>query len=751
MVAVASVQLPLTTKEGITRARLIIRLLPKSSVNPAPLLDCSDETDRDPSVAPVQLLESHEYRYEWQFDQAGVAVVTEPEEIFHPDTSDGLQGRLRPGLATGTLRVVLRTELEVIGELELEIRSKKLTYRSEYRWMLRDIAEQMTELLMRRFAASSAHFRPDTGRDAVILYERFEFLRALLASEATDLAFQEIARRPHVAWEEQSELVLAGQPLRASSHVARSIAKGRDRVPWQHGRLPSLPRKIEIRRTEATTDTTPNRFVRFALERWRHIVADIQQKLQERDDPPIPKRAQREIAGTLATLDLLLNSEMLKGVGVLTHFPADDQVLHRRAGYREIFRAYLEFELAATLSWARDESSYTAGQRDVAKLYEYWAFIQLASLIASIVGESFDISSVLQVHPSGLSVGLRHGRQTVLTGSVERRGQRLSIEFWFNRTFRPGQDSWTVSMRPDYSLVITALDQHHPDSGAVILHFDAKYRVEAIQELFGQDKAAGTDEVSLAREGNKRPDLFAMHAYRDAIHRSASACILYPGDDSPENTRQYTEYRELLPGLAAFVLRPSASGEAAGAARLTKHISDVLDHVATYFSRHERGRLWKEETFHRYEPTERDPFLLGFPHDDTTVLLGYVKSAEHWAWIQRCLAYNVRTKGRRGGVAENAELLYSQLLVLYGPAIDVVAVARIVSSPQRISQVQMQAAGYPDAKGEYLCVRLSDISTGSVLKNVSASAIKRLATGPTGWAGRPVATSWGALRKGLGL
>lgn len=751
MTAASVVRLPLAAKDGEVQARLVIRLLPKSPENPPPLLDCRDEVEHDLSVPPVQILEAHEYRYEWQVDGEIAQVVTEPEEIFQPDTEDGLQGRLRPGLATGTLRVVVRTETEILGEVELEVRSRKLAYRSEYRWMLRDIAEGMTELLMRQFAPSAARFKPDSARDAVTLYERFEFLRALLASEAIELAFQTVVRRPHIAWEDQSEIVFAGQPLRASAQVVRSVVRCGSRVPWPHGRLPFLPRQVEITRTQATTDTTPNRFVRFALERWRQVVTDIEQQLNVPDAAAVAKRAQREISTILEKLDHWLNLELLKGVGPLAHFPADDQVLHRRAGYREIYRAHLEFELAAMLSWARDESSYAAGQRDVAQLYEYWAFIQLASLIATIAGISFDISSVLEVRSDGLSVGLRSGRQTVLCGFVERHGRRLNVEFCFNRTFAAGHGSWTVPMRPDYSLIITAVDDHRIDVDPVILHFDAKYRVNAIQELFGQSEVGGEDEAGLVRHGPKRSDLIKMHAYRDAIHRSAGAYILYPGDDFPNNTPHYMEYRELLPGLGAFVLRPSVSGEVGGATTLSAFINDVLDHVAKRFSRHERGRFWTEETFNRYEPSDGHFFPLGPPHNDTTVLLGYVKNEEHWAWIQRCLTYNVRTQERRGGIAENADLLYSQLLVLYGPAINIVAVARIVAGPQRISQVQMQATGYPSPRGDYLCVQLSGFTTDSPLRGVSASAIEQLATGVTGRFGQPVGMSWGQLTEGLGL
>ena len=133
--------------------------------------------------------------------------------------------------------------------------------------------------------------------------------------------------------------------------------------------------KLERRRTEATHDTAANRFVRFALERWRQVVAEIDRSLARLEVTASIARGRREVSFVLELLDETLNQDLFKEVGMLSHFPADNQVLHRREGYRDVFKAYLEFELAAQLSWKGAESSYSAGQRDVETLYEYWVFV----------------------------------------------------------------------------------------------------------------------------------------------------------------------------------------------------------------------------------------------------------------------------------------------------------------------------------------------------------------------------------------
>jgi hypothetical protein len=52
-------------------------------------------------------------------------------------------GILNPGLATGTLKLsVLDENNNTIGTTNIEVRSRKLGYRTDYQWMLNDITNQ---------------------------------------------------------------------------------------------------------------------------------------------------------------------------------------------------------------------------------------------------------------------------------------------------------------------------------------------------------------------------------------------------------------------------------------------------------------------------------------------------------------------------------------------------------------------------------------------------------------------------------
>jgi predicted component of viral defense system (DUF524 family) len=730
---------------GVT---LYVSLLPRAMDSDAPLLlDGEAAAQGEHPVPATQLLEGAEYFYEWRGLPAKVnAVTAEPVEVFQPDDPSGLRGRLRPGLHTGTLTATLIADCASLGNLELEVRARKLTYRQEYRWMLRDIANQVTELVMDRFAVSGLRYRLDTERDAITLYERFAFLRELITSQAFESALAQIVRRPHVSWEQRHELVRPGAPIKADSYVLRQLAGGGGRVRWPAGPLPSLPTFLDRRKIEATQDTTPNRFVKFALQRWREVVLHINEALARAPESSIRTRGLRETSSLIENLDTILVLDLFRDLGELARFPSDSQVLQRREGYREVFRAYLEFELAARLSWVKNDEDYLAGQRDVATLYEYWVFLQVADIVAELVGQSFDLRPLVGTSEDGLNLSLRAGSETVVEGSVERRGRRLRVELCFNRTFASGATgSWTRPMRPDFALVISAQEGESAGFEPIVLLFDAKYKVDFASELFGTaDEVAIPDSVDVRLgRGVLRSDLLKMHAYHDAIRRAAGAYVLYPGAEDPGKRESFREFHELLPGLGAFVLRPTPDGQAIGVAALRAFVDQVLDHVATRLSQHERGRYWIREV---YQPlgsaeTRNSQAAISKPLSTTPVLLGFVKSREHWNWIMEKRTYNLRTIGRLGGVEANADMLRSRFLLLYCPAVAKVVLARIVSDPELVTKVAMQQTGYPEPRGDYLCVQWGWAGSQEWLMGLRAEDVDRLVQ-QRGPKGAPAAVVW---------
>lgn len=766
MTSLRSVELPLVGTAGHLAGTLRVSLLPQSGGlgQPAPLVDVRDDPNRDSSVEPVQLLEAEEYVYE--IVSASVPVgrfTTNRPEIFQPDTDRGDRGRLRTSAYTGALEVRVNCDAGELGMVTFEVRSRKLDYLSEYRWMLRDVAEQLAEVVMERFAPTQQRFAVDETRDAATLYQRFAFLRALLADEAFDAAVHQILARPHRAWITDVEARPPSQGVRAHSAIVTQLCRPGPRIQWplpnDERRLSSLPSRLLVPRTDETLDNAENRFVKFALSRWRDAIGQLRDGLARSMSSAPVRRGVREADALLQQIDALLGEELFRQLGPLNQLPVASQVLHKREGYRDVFRAYVQFEAAALLTWDGGDDVYAAGQRDVATLYEFWVYLQLAQVVSRLCETPMDFGALLRVQKDGLGIILRRGKQAGLSAAALRLGRKLEIALYFNRTFASGgaqASSWTRPMRPDCSLQICARDAGNYPLDEVWLHFDAKYRVEGLVDLFGSQGAVGAEQDAMLLEQleqaelrgeARRSDLLKMHAYRDAIRRTAGSYVLYPGTEQ-ETCR---EYHEILPGLGAFVLRPTVTGAADGSASLIQFLDDVLTHVASQLTQHERSRFWIRETFkdatYQVGSTWAAPFLRR-PPADTLVLLGYVKNAEHYRWIRDEQRYNLRADGRRGSVGLSARELSAELVILYGPDLSVAELWRVSGGAELWSRERMTAAGYPDPSADsYVCLMLEGVPADQWPKDITPEHIQlvRAQARPGALPGQPVCVSWLSL------
>jgi len=239
------------------------------------------------------------------------------------------------------------------------------------------------------------------------------------------------------------------------------------------------------------------------------------------------------------------------------------------------------------------------------------------------------------------------------------------------------------------------------------LHFDAKYRVDQLTQIFGAEDHPGDDKPTEGKA--KRDDLLKMHAYRDAIKRTSGSYILYPGSPAGPPMRSY---HEVLPGLGAFSLKPSDDGDVVGAKELHRFLDDVLSHFASVLTQHRRYRYWESVAF---MPSSQIDHFSGWapesrtPAADTSVLLGFVKSAEHLAWIQRQKRYNMRLGDRRGSVGIRGGEASARILVLYGGAVAHPLMYSVQEGPEMWTKQEMIASGYPQPRGSaYLCAVLGE-------------------------------------------
>ena len=667
--------------------------------------------------ARVQLLEGCFYEYEVFGDY-----LLGPSPAVVPSRINPAMGRLTPHVYVGTLTIgVLRLSDGVCcGEIKVEIRSKKASYRSDYRLMLEGITERCTDLLFYYNAPVTHPFTPDYLTDPQVLYQRFAFVNAVLTNRTFEIAFQKITRKPIKKWageEAEKDVRNMGRPGRST--IAQMVGRGnRIVLPDNHvlkSRLASVPSRITVNSKIDSVDTPENRFVKHALEVFAGFVTHIKSIVPERS------RFYNEVALLENHLNQMLSDPLFKGVGETLRLALNGPGLARKEGYKQILRVWLMFDLAARLVWHGGDDVYHAGKKDVAVLYEYWLFFELLDVVKSVFAiEPAHISDLVKPTKNGLGLQLKQGRHLPVSGIFDAGSRKLNVEFSFNRSFSgqndyPQAGSWTTGMRPDFTLSIwpAGVSQAQAENEELIvhIHFDAKYKVESVAGVFGED------ETTLAgRPGESdynRDDLLKMHSYKDAIRRTAGAYVLYPGAEGKVYKRK--GFHELIPGLGAFAIRPAQTDN--GRDELKRFLLDVVAHFQNRASQREKVAFRSFGIYNSRSPEEMRELLpeavgknRDLIPDDTFVLVGYYKNDLHLNWIRKHNLYNFRTGAKSGSLSLGVAEVNARYLLLHGSGQTVSGMLFKLNNraPKLFSKHDLVQKGYPGPTRELYLVYTTD-------------------------------------------
>jgi predicted component of viral defense system (DUF524 family) len=711
----------------------ILRLYPQTGSD-AEISFISEVEARDSGEAQIQLLEGGRYEYELVFStesdsHAGIGLFVEfgdPGRMLAPSKSPTRPhtGILSLGLNTGRLPLCLRADDDVVARASVEIRSRKLTYQDDYRKMLESITDHGIDLLMELRSPSQLKAVPDPSHSPQTLTQRFAFLRSLLGSRAFQDSLLRIISHPHKRWESDETVLNVSRGFRPDGRTIRQLAKASKRTllpaghPLQIAGIHSIPEKVAVLRNVQTLDTPENRFVKFALGAFVAFLGKMRSAVSERKDA----RLIAEISGLICRLDNALAAEVFRAASDPDMLPLGSPVLQRKEGYREVFQAWLRFDMAARLVWRGGDDVYGAGQRDVAALYEYWVFFRLLEIVC----KAFDVKrpssdQLIEETADGFGLKLKSGTQMDFSWIAPNGSRKLKIRYSYNRSFSHKIDgvvegSWTERMRPDYTLSIWPAhfspEQAEAQELMSHVHFDAKYRIENVQQLFGVSdeeltQAGQAMDAELEAEKReqkdgryKRADLLKMHAYRDAIRRTHGAYVIYPGTES----RRWEGFHEILPGLGAFPLRPEG-----GDTELEEFLQKIAAHACYRASARERHSYHTYQVYRAEEPAapylanllhrvwpEEDGETRARPPAEVNVLVGFCKGTAHLNWIQNQKRYNVRTGSGAGSLRLSPEVSSAKYLLLHEAGSKACGLYRITGDGPRIfSKNDLLKQGYP--------------------------------------------------------
>jgi predicted component of viral defense system (DUF524 family) len=447
-------------------------------------------------------------------------------------------GTLTAGNEAGLLTLVLEDETgKPRAHAGIEIISAKLSYREDFRSLLEAIARRATDLLLRQRTDLTSPMTPTEATEPARLTERFFLLRGLLESRDFQRGLARLLADPHQSLHPEAQLLPLHRARWLTPQAARWLATATPRQPVPAGHpltqrgLTSVPQALPHTRPTATYDTPENRFAQYAL----------QELLGALERCSITPRLQSEARWLRTPLERALAHPLFTEVGPLTHFPHASKLWQRRSGYRELYQTWLAAQQALRLQWEGGQAVFGGGRRDVATLYEYWCFFEVAEVVESVFGVALPYEKLLTPTADGSALTLRRGTELRLETPT------LCL------TYNPTLSTWTRPVRPDITLEL----------GKTRLHFDAKYRLSDHDDALTED-------------------LLTMHAYRDAIPGTLAAVVLYPGSKT-----RWWPTQDGTGGLGALPLTPSRGRE--GLAHFLAATTDSRSFSASRTGRLERS------------------------------------------------------------------------------------------------------------------------------------------------------------------
>lgn len=639
-----------------------------------------DDNAADYGESRWQLLEGKGYEYELVDD-----TLNEPADwslegqasMIQRNPRHNNRGVISTGIYVGTAHFkAVKSDSEEEIPVDFEVLSVKTSYRSDYRHMLSDITSYYTDLVMQQGSPVTQKFEVDYETPQRTLYQKFAFVKSIVDDEQFDEAIHKIISNPVRKWSETTAERHIESVKKLSKNSLRQIATRKDRVPYSSAidGIDSLPRYLTVTHKTDSIDTPENQFVKYVLTSFYGFCSSLGTKKNATPQLRI------EIDAVCIILAGYMNGLFFKDVSNPSQLNLGSPVLQRKEGYREILQAWLMFDLAAKLTWNGGDDVYEAGKKNVAVLYEYWLFFKLMECVSEVFNvPAVEKQCLISNDADGINLEIRQGHMKMIHGQTMAGNRRLNISLYYNRTFSHTDDiyssgSWTMNMRPDYTLSIWPGDMTEADAecedAIVHIHFDAKYR---LNKIIIEDKEINLEEREKELQNEKedreidiykRGDLLKMHAYKDAIRRTGGAYVLYPGTEK----KIRKGFHEIIPGLGAFCIAPGREDEQLPA--LKRFLRDIVTHFMDRTSQREKVAVAEHEIY----SSEPEPFYEMFPEpygnpvfaDAVTVLVGCYKSEEHLQWILDNGKYNIRCGGGREGAVELTDsLINAQYLLLY--------------------------------------------------------------------------------------
>ena len=558
----------------------------------------------------------------------------------------------------GESRFTLLVDEEPELDFTVEVFPSKITYREDYAQMIARVQDLATGLAL-EYLRATYHLGAATGAGKNSRLEWVALLRHLV--EDLERALRHVASRPIRGLVRKTRMMRIDQLRRADHALRQAILRDRGRGVRQRLRSGTPVRsRLPEHRAQSTLDTPEHRWLAMQLTRARRRLASILEEEESRlrnsrfIPSPTDKHGVAELKRLESRVAALQRLEPLEAAQAPPPSGFTSLKLQGAPGYQEAFRSLTILQQGLRIGGGPVELSL----KDLHLLYEYWCFLEVVQLVATLVKHPIPAGALVELRAEGLRIRLEQGRaQTVPFSLPEGR----SLEVTYNPTFE-SQDV-LLPQRPD--IVLTFRDPKWP---TVRLVLDAKYRLQEDEEFIDR----------FGTPGPPRDAVNVLHRYRDAILEAEGE---WGGNGSAESAQRGKKSAE-PPGRWRGTARSGATRTVIEGAALFP-----LDGLAA--QGFQKSRFW--ESLERLGIGAL-PFLPGSTEHVETWLRS-VLTRSGWQTAERVVGYEIQDKAADWSQAAEETVLVGVLRNQQAAKhLDWIHAARTYYTPLTPSQARQMTA-----------------------------------------------------------
>ena len=513
------------------------------------------------------------------------------------DNPSLLSGVINYGNSVGFSDLVIVANGREVLTVRLEVYPTKISYKEDYREMMDDINNMVSESVLDFMKKTYQVFVPNHQRNNVpaVFFTVLQTIYDKYLQSA-----KRILAVPHHKLGTEYEVLPHYKATRTDLRSERWLQKHPEQVRRSDAGIQA--EKVLSVRKQITYDTQENRLVKYMLKSTMRRIDDFRRRyISERQQPD-----EKIVSGaTKMSRDLqrLLGTSWLSNVSEYSASKSMSLVFGMAPGYRELYKYYLMLQNGITVGG----DVFHMSVRDTAQLYEYWCFIKLYDILRSHY--TLKSPDIIKVDRKGVTIDLAKGQPSRVTFLNTKTGERIYL------AYNPKEiATQTVSQRPD-----NVLELEKKGSGSAYKYvFDAKYRIET-----NPDGNYYPD----SKPGPKVDDINTMHRYRDSIvyenpeskftfeKTMFGAYILFPyaNEDEYKKHKFYKSIDSVNIGGLPFL--PSA----------TSLVTELLDELVSDSP---------EAAFERASlPAGIEERLKSVDWSKREVLIGFVQDETHRKWF----------------------------------------------------------------------------------------------------------------------